>query len=85
MYTDPVCWAPAAEDSRYASLAGDAVGTIRGQDKRRGFREVVPSRCGSGVGVARLPRYGSSAAEAAGRSVAAAAETVPMDAETAEQ
>ena len=32
----------AAHDSRYASLAGDAVGTIRRQDKRGGFRAAVP-------------------------------------------
>ena len=56
----------AAHDSRYASLAGDAVGTTHGRDKRRASHAAVPSRCGSGGGVAGLPRYGSRAAEAVG-------------------
>ena len=40
--SDLVCWVPAAEVSRYASLAGDVVGAIRRQGNGRVFRAAVP-------------------------------------------
>lgn len=36
-----VCWAPAAEVSRYASLAGDAAGTTRRQSNGVVLRAAV--------------------------------------------